>query len=70
MSCRRRATPPPPAARSPPAAAGPHLHRTTAEELQPKLLKLKAAGAASSSQNDFNINDAEMCVQQILDDRL
>lgn len=34
---------------------------------QPKLIKLQAAGAASSNNNDPNITYAEMCVQQILD---
>lgn len=39
-------------------------------ELLPKPIKLKAAAAASSNENDFNINYAEMCVQQILDAKL
>lgn len=38
-------------------------------ELQPQLIKLKAAGAASSNKKDFIINYAEMCAQQILDDK-
>lgn len=76
MSCKRRATPPPPAARSSPAAAEPHLHRrpdlksqqkSCPAQLQPKLIKLKAAGAPSSNNNGPNINYSEMCVQQILD---
>lgn len=39
--------------------------RSAPVELQPKLIKLKVAGATASNKNGFDINYLEICVQQI-----